>query len=332
MAKIKNVEIDIKIGKRQYKLKNLILDTLLNSYAKKLVDEYDQMRTVIGSCMLKFSPLGHVSSNSLITCDEFNICISTINISSINSSNKIIKKYVFNSEDEYIYDYSKQYSQNIKISDYVGNKIYALGFSFAGSDSTLNVDAVLDVSNYDLYIYEGEEILITRIDEISTDAIFTSLHEKVKFPVHLLGKGISGILPSQQLWDVNHESSYIIYNNAHAKLTNFGFGNNPNIMEVEYNIDSNYEIDGNTFSIKNIWSPKGLYPSNDLYPSNEIFPDDHPYKYLILRFKLFQIVADDNSTYENPSYVNKFTGAEYLQAIPLDKRGSVNFNIKYERG
>lgn len=330
MAKVKNLSIDIKIGNREYKLKNLILNTLLNSYVKKLTIQYDQMRTVLASCMLKFSNLENITGDSLIRCDTFDICITTANINSLNSANKIINKYVYNSENEYIYDYSKETSQNIKISDYIGNKIYALGFSFAGTDGTLNVDAVLDVSNYDMYIYEGEEILITRIDEISTDAIFKSLHEKVKFPVHLLGQGIEGIIPPQELWDSNHESSYIIYNNSHAKLTNFGFGNKPDNIDLEYDIEGNYEVNENIFSIKKIWSPKGLYPSKDLYPSDDLYPDDITYEYLILKFKLFQKVAE--GTYEDYIEVEKFTGAEYLQAIPLDKRGYVDLNIKYERG
>lgn len=258
MAKIKNVNIDIKIGNREYKLRNLILNTLLNSYANKLVTQYDQMRTILGSCMLKFSNLGKVTSDSLIRCDTFDIEISTINISSFNSTNKIVNKYIYNSEDGYIYDYSKGTSQNIRISDYRNQKIYALGFSFSGSDATLNVDAVLDVSNYDMYIYDDEEILITRIDEISTDAIFTSLHEKVKFPVHLSGQGIKGIIPEQQIWDSNHVNSYIIYNNSYAKLTNFGFSNSIDNIEVEYDIKDNYTVDANTFKINKIWSPNRI--------------------------------------------------------------------------
>ena len=39
MAKIKNLEINIKIGKKEYSFKNLILDSLLNNYAISLVDK-----------------------------------------------------------------------------------------------------------------------------------------------------------------------------------------------------------------------------------------------------------------------------------------------------
>lgn len=332
MAKVKNIGIDIKIGNKEYKLRNLILNTLLNSYINKLVSQYDQMRTVLGSCLLKFSPLQNYNADSLIRCDSFDICISTSNIASINSKNKIVNKYVYSSENEYIYDYSKETDLNIKIKDYIGQKIYALGFSFAGTDGTLNIDAILDVSNYEIYIESGEEILITRIDEVATDGIFTSLHEKVNFPVHLSGRGVEGILAAQELWDTNHLNSYTIYNNAYAKLTNFGLSNVVDEIELEYDITDNYEINDNVFTIKNIWSPKGLYPSNELYPDDNLYPDLEPFNYLILRFKLFQKVAAEDATYENQKEIIKFTGAEYLQAIPLDKIGNVNLNIKYERG
>ena len=125
-------------------------------------------------------------------------------------------------------------------------------------------------------------------------------------------------------------ASTIIHYNAYARLTNFGFGNKPDNIDLEYDIEGNYEVNENIFSIKKIWSPKGLYPSKDLYPSDDLYPDDITYEYLILKFKLFQKVAE--GTYEDYIEVEKFTGAEYLQAIPLDKRGYVDLNIKYERG
>ena len=185
-----------------------------------------------------------------------------------------------------------------------------------------------------IYIQDGEEIRITRIDEISTDAIFTSLHEKIKAPVHLYPNNIPGLLPAQTF--TNGDLSTTIYNNSYAKLTNFGFGNTPENIELEYDIDGNYEVNENVFSIKNIWSPKGLYPSNDLYPSKDLYPDLKSFNYLILKFKLFQKVAEDDATYEDVindrKLVIKDTGAQYLQAISLEKRGNVDLKIKYERG
>lgn len=331
MAKVKNVCVNIKIGKKEFTFKNLILDTLLCDYVNTLIYGSFPLKN-LEICCIKFSELKNIAPSTFLQTNAFDITMDHIHGNNIKveaTPHRIIHTYTYYSENNSFYDPSK--GEKVDISKYNGKKIYYLGFSdtpYRGG----SIYAILDVSNYDIYMQDGEELKITRIDEVSTDAIFTSLHEKVQAPVHLYPDGIQGIFPLQVLWSKDHMSGMNIYNNAYAKLTNFGFGNTPNNIDIEYDIAGNYEINDNVFSIKNIWSPKGLYPSNDLYPSNEIFPDDHPYKYLILRFKLFQFVADDDATYENPSYVNKFTGAEYLQAIPIDKMGSVNFNIKYERG
>lgn len=331
MAKIKNLEINIKIGEKEYSFKNLILDSLLNNYAISLVDKnkYNSNFKAPGSCAIKFSAINDVNSNMKLKNNNFDICISNTSRISDTSKNNIINKYICDSEIAYIWDYSKQTAQNIKLKDYEGYKIYFLGFSYgwAPDNDTL---AVLDVSNYDIYIQKGEEIQITRIDEISSDAIFTSLHEKINCPVHLLPLGIDGIIPEQKLVAQDDLNYITIYNNAYARLTNFGFGNKPDNIELEYDIEGNYEVNENIFSIKKIWSPKGLYPSQELYPSDDLYPDDIPYEYLILKFKLFQKVAE--GTYEDYIEVEKFTGAEYLQAISLDKRGNIDLNIKYERG
>lgn len=82
--------------------------------------------------------------------------------------------------------------------------------------------------------------------------------------------------------------------------------------------------------------PKGLYPSKALFPSKNLFPDQKPFKYMMLRFKLYQDVAEDDATYDDVindrKIITKYTGAQYLQAIPLNKKGYVDLKIKYERG
>lgn len=335
MAKIKNVMVNIQIGKKEYCFKNLILNTLLENYALSLINQYDQFNYSkrLSHCLIKFSDFKNINENSTIMNSEFDICILNTSTETVASKNKITNKYVCYTEDNYIYDCNKNTAKNIKISDYNGKKIHWLGFS-ATFYYTAKTLAVLDVSNYDIYIQDGEEIRITRIDEISTDAIFTSLHEKIKAPVHLYPNNIPGLLPAQTF--TNGDLSTTIYNNSYAKLTNFGFGNTPKNIELEYDIDGNYEVNENVFSIKNIWSPKGLYPSNDLYPSEDLYPDLKSFNYLILKFKLFQKVAEDDATYEDVindrKLVIKDTGAQYLQAISLEKRGNVDLKIKYERG
>lgn len=335
MAKVKNVSVNIQIGKREYCFKNLILNTLLNNFANSLIDNYNGTGKILSHCLLKFENFENITENTTLINDDFDICILNTSSETISSSNKITNRYVCYTEDNYIYDYERHTAINVKLSDYNNRKIHWIGFSntFAYRSKVL---AMLDVSNYDLYIEEGEEIRVTRIDEISTDAIFTSLSESINAPIHLYPNGIQGILPKQEIWDSSHQYGTTVDNRAYAKLTNFGFGNNTSELDVEYDMDNNYEVNDNIFTIKNIWSPIGLYPSDNLYPSNNLYPDDPPFNYLILRFKLFQKVAEDDATYEDVingrKLIEKYTGAEYLQAIPLNIRGFVDLNIKYERG
>lgn len=335
MAKVKNICVNIQIGKREYCFKNLILNTLLNNYATSLVDNYNVWGKSLSHCLLKFEEFENITEETELTNGDFDICILNTSVETTASSNKVVNKYVCYTEDNYIYDYTKRTASGVKLSDYNGEKIYWLGFSYTFAYQK-DVLAVLNVSNYDIYIQDSEEIRITRIDEISTDAVFTSLSDKILAPIHLYPNGIAGILPKQEIWDDRHENGITIYNNSYSKLVSYGFGNTVNTIEIEHEINNNYEVNDNVFSIKNIWSPKGLYPSNDLYPSDELFPDDPPFDYLILRFKLFQKVAEDDATYEDiindRKIIEKFTGAEYLQAIPLNKRGDIDLNIKYERG
>ncbi len=335
MAKVKNVSVNIQIGKKEYYFKNLILNTLLNNYANSLIDNYNAWGKSLSHCLLKFEDFENISEDIELINNDFDICILNTSTDTFTSANKVTNKYVCYTEDNFIYDYKKKTALNVKLSDYNGKKVYWLGFSytFAYQKSVL---AILNVSNYDVYIQDGEELRITRIDEISTDAIFTSLHEKANAPVHLFPDGIQGIFPAKELWNADHTNGTTIYHNAYAKLTNFGLGNTPDNIEIEYDVTGNYEVNNNIFTIKNIWSPKGLYPSNEVFPDDNLYPDLEPFNYLILRFKLYQDVAEDDATYDDVindrKIITKYTGAQYLQAIPLDKRGNIDLNIKYERG
>lgn len=327
MASIKNISVKLEVGKKEYYFKNLILDKLLNLYATTLIDSYKQHKGP-SFCALKFSKLENISSDAELYNRDFDVGLLNSVNETTASTNKITNKYVCASEDQYIIDYTKGTAENVKIDTYAGEKIYCIGFSylFAGYAPIL---AVLDVSNYDIYIEEDCEIRITRIDEISTDATFTSLSEYVDAPIHLFPKGITGILPKQTLVSQDGSATITIHQNSYAKLSSYGFGNSPNVMKVEKEIE-NYSVDDNCLSIKNIWSPKGIFPSGDLYASDELYLDDPPFEYIILKFKLLQDVAE--GTYESYELVEKETGAEYLQAIPLNNLGDVNLNIKYERG
>ena len=217
MAKVKNVSINVQIGKKEYCFKNLILNKLLNNYASSLIDNYNVWGKSLSHCLIKFEDLENITEDTELTNGDFDICILNTSTETTASSNKVTNKYVCYTEDNYIYDYKKRTAMNVKLSDYNDKKVYWLGFSYTFAYQR-DVLAVLDVSNYDLYIQDGEEIRITRIDEISTDAVFTSLSESATAPIHLYPNGIPGILPKQEIWDDRHENGITIYNNSYSIL------------------------------------------------------------------------------------------------------------------
>lgn len=330
MAKIKNLSIDIKIGNKEYKFRNLILNKLLNSYAKSLIEEYNKGWCNMDTCCIKFSPLD-INENLDLTSSDFDICIfNTSKNATINNTSVTIKN-VCSTENTFVYDYNEGAPRE-NLNYYAGKKIYVLGFTFTFAPGA-GINAILDVSNYDITIYENEILVITRIDEISSDSIFTSLSEKVFGLVHLAPDGIDGILPPQELWNEDHTLCTIIYYNAYAKLEKVSFANEIGEHELEVDIGSNYAVLNNIFTIKNVLCPKVIFPNSNLFPSSELYTLAQYYKYINLHFKLYQKVAE--GTYDDYELVETYTGAEYIQSIPIEdieKDGNLEIKIKYERG
>ena len=330
MAKIKNLSIDIKIGNKEYKFRNLILNKLLNSYAKSLIEEYNKGWCNMDTCCIKFSPLD-INENLDLTSSDFDICIfNTSKNATINNTSVTIKN-VCSTENTFVYDYNEGAPQE-NLNYYAGKKIYVLGFTFTFAPGA-GINAILDVSNYDIIIYENEILVITRIDEISSDSIFTSFDEKVLGFVHLAPEGIDGILPPQTLWNEDHTVSTTIYNNAYAKLEKVSFANKIGEHELEVDIGSNYTVLNNIFTIKNVLCPKVIFPNPNLFPSTELYTLAQYYKYINLHFKLYQKIAE--GTYDDYELVETYTGAEYMQSIPvkeIEKDGNLEIKIKYERG
>lgn len=319
MAKIENVSIDIRIGKKEYHIKNLILDTLLNRFANSLIYDRDTAITKhirryksMRYCLLKLdTPITPLYPQMAIKNNQFDLGISGGNFDYELSTNKATMKYEYISED--IIDFNET-SQMHKISEYKGRKICTLGFNYYWYLNE-EINAIVDLSNYDIYIEEGESIYITRIDTISNNAIFTSSNLNiVKGPVHFLPEGINAI-------PIEGKS---VPSNAYAKISSIGLSNNSN--RIERSLDLEYEVNSNIFTLKNLYSPSGLFPSNELYPSDEVYLDDKPYKYIVIKFCLYEDIV------ENEVYSEIDTGVWYLQAIPLDKKQEINLNIKYERG
>lgn len=309
MIKISNEEISIKIGKKEHNFKNLILNELLNIYANSnnSADEPNtkasmmkERKKELRNLFIKFdTPITGYDETTKIKWTDFDILVYPEKIEEVVSSNSITKKYVWN---EYVYEAIDAVEELVfvshKWSDYIGKKICTLGFGYAENENSY-ISAILDVTNYDVYVESEEEIYITRIDKISTKALFTS--DFVKGPIHLSG----------------------IIDDKYAKLDSVGFGNE--IGKIIRYFPLVYEVNDNILTIKELYSSAGLYPNKNLYPSKGLFPDRKPYEYLILKYYIYKII------YNGANVMYEKTDEYYLQSIPLKNRRYINLKLKYER-
>lgn len=183
MAKIKNIEVNIKIANRDIKIKNLILNCLLNRYAKSLIYNFDSNFRLLNCCLVKFdTPIENINENSDLKNSDFDICILSDNYETTFSNNVVYTHYAWSN---YIYDYQKGGAPH-SWSEYVGKKISTLAFnSNFAKNSNMSVGAILDLTNYDIYIEDSGDISITRLDKISSNGEFFSESPKIKGPVHL---------------------------------------------------------------------------------------------------------------------------------------------------
>ena len=334
--KIKNDLVSIKIGKKQYDFKNLILDTYLQRFIKGQLDKNTINNILYGKnliyCMLKFdTPLQNINSNSVIYNQEFDAALAIgCKYEQTISEKQIIIEYTYNSKD--ILDYS---DGSIKdISNFYGRKITALGFNntFREYDeenemSKLPVLAVLNTENYNIYLQENQELAITRKDIITTDALFYSNNkDKIQGPAHLVPFGIPEITQNKKNY----------YSAAHGILYSIGLSSYTDYIDKEFIIGQDIEVEenGTELNIKGLENylatDNSLFPSNNIYPSAGLYPIKTNYKYVILKYKIWQNVhsGDFNNVITTPTD----TGYYYYQAIPIDKFGELDLKIKYERG
>lgn len=196
--RIRNDLVSIKIGKKQYDFNNLILNEYLNRFAKSQLDK-DNMRLIandkeLSYCLLKFDTPLEVNENVELDNEDFDVVLleGASNIIQEISENEISIKYTYKSE--WIWgDYHSttgNLNNNKTIKDFYGKKITAIGFnSYFGLTKNMSwrarTCAVLDTSNYNIYLQENQDFVVTRKDIISTDAQFWSKDKRIKGPTHL---------------------------------------------------------------------------------------------------------------------------------------------------
>lgn len=327
--KIKNEKIVIRCGNKKVELTNLILDCYLNKFANAQISMAKATQTEyqknLKYCLLKFDESLSFDKTSLIPNEEFNISLmGDETIKQEGNDKKVIIQYdyLFNS-NSFLYDYTKKQGDCL-ISNYYGKKITTIGFNVYWTH-TMTVCAILDVSNYNLYLQEGQEFSITRKDVISTDIEFYSPTDKITYPVHMAPANIKNLylptLKSYEYWDTV----------AYPILYSIGYGNDKiKIMEehVIENDEAFLKAENNKLYINNI----KIYES----VSNIFLPRFLPfcatrsnYKYIILKYKIYQRLY--NNSGDDITSTDVDSGYYYQCVMPITEYGQKSIVISYER-
>ena len=313
--KIINDIVTIKIGNKIYNYKNMILNEYLNKFVENQccyrVKENHGMALIYIYLKLKTPIKNDINAESKIKIGEFDI---------YSYSRAKYRQVISEQQINIYYDYIfKSYD----IENYFGNKIMAIGFSTDFSKESY-VDAILDTSNYNIYIEKNQEISISRKDVITTDTLFyTNRKDLIKGPVHLCPAGIEEIFKTK-----------IYQNKAHARLYSIGLSSYPNYIDKEYIIGTDIEMKANNneidiIGLENYFNNNiPVYLNNMLYAGNELYPIKTNYKYVIFKYLVYQQEYIDESTELTDDFD---TDCFYYQTIPINKFGKTNLKIKYER-
>jgi hypothetical protein len=291
---IKNKEINLLLGDKEFRFTNYITDSYLHKYAVASFGGavVDSDYKVLELCKIKF--VGDADYSIELNSDFLS---STETNKEIASTNKITTKYN--------YYYTGDWA------DHIGETIAEIGFFTA---DTVDVLAYLDVSNSNITIQAGQEIIINRVDEITTEAVFYSTD--LTYPSHL--SAITGTF----------EDGVRKYATV---LASIGLGIVPNKMSLEVlyadipNIYIDFDFGGEAG--KYIFYPFGadkgydLFPSDTLFPSDDLFPQAPEYHYVLYKYKLMNYVG---STWVD-------TGKWYYQSYPFEIVNDILITAKIER-
>lgn len=286
--KIKNDLVRIKVGKKKYDFHNLILNEYLRRFALAQIDKENTLKgkltqsRELNYILLKLDTSLEITESSKLYYNDFDICI-------INqakhfqdlSENQITIQYDYNTkENMFVVDISvssqatETTSGTIKsLNNFYGKKITAIGFSSGWAPwANYPICAVLDTSNYNIYLEENQEFSVTRRDIITTDAEFYSNDkDKVPAPVHLAPYGVPQIINQSDIVD-SEGTINSFYSNAYGALYSIGKGYVPNVIEEEKIIGENAKVvnNGTSLTISSVENEdvgtEALYPSEDLYP------------------------------------------------------------------
>lgn len=347
--KIENKLVSIRVGDKQYDLKNLITNEYLTRFAKTQNDVQNYSLITndksLRYCLLKFDSKINLNDNIELHNQDFDVCfVGGVNNIEQNISQKSINiKYTYFTNFN-VYDYKKSTASNVYISDYYGKKITAIGFNShwlndANMQYKIPVLAVIDTSNYNIYLQKNQDIKIVRQDVVSTDAEFYCSNSKVTGPIHLAPDGGNKIIEQEPF--LTDYGNYLTYDSrqlrSYGSLYSIGLSSYKNSINKELIIGQDIFINQNGNEIKfpgieNYISNKLLHPSI-IYPSSALYPLQSNYKYMFFKYKVYQVMGEwtgSNGSYNMSTYLQDLN-IYYYQRAEIDKFGLSDFIIKYER-
>lgn len=308
--KVKNLEVSIKIGNKQHKFTNLILNKYLDLFADSFLEFKDKN--------LDFCCVNLTNEKTLVTAESTEMLFDTIlEFNSAERSELLTENTVINK-----YNYENSLAGYPPLSSFIGQYIKQIGFGIYDYEAKkFELYAYLDVSKYNIVVQEGQPIVISRMDKISTDMNFWSNANAVKCPYHLTTKG---------LLEVNDYE----YDTVIPKLYSIGFGALPYKFTNEYLVEdldiSKTGVGEITIdNVLNNYAKNDLFPREDLYPRPDLYPQEGTANLLIYKFKLFRKLFTDP---EQPPMLQD-TGLFYVQYKQLERFGQITkLKIRYERG
>lgn len=308
--KIENVEIGIKIGNKERRFKNLILNNYINLFVNSLLNFQSKQMV---ACAVNFTKKNNITINS--TTMNYDTVKLNRSFQEALTGETIINKYIFTDEDGV--ELLPSFSQ------FLGQSIKQIGFGIYDYETaTFTMYAYLDVSKYNIVVQEGQPIVISRIDKIVSDMKFWSNSKDIITPYHLTADGI-------------HLIQDMEYIRVLPKLHSIGFGILPYKFIKEYLVeDLNFQITGvgemTITGIESNYAKNDLYPSPSLYPSPDLYPREPTANLLICKFKMYYEIYEDPM---EPETTLVDTGKYYVQYKELEDFGKIqNLKIKYERG
>ena len=211
--KVKNLEVSIKVGNKQHKFTNLILNKYLDLFADSFLEFKDKN--------LDFCCVNLTNEKTLVTAESTEMPFDTIlEFNSAERSELLTENTVINK-----YNYESPLAGYNSLSSYIGQYIKQIGFGIYDYEAKkFELYAYLDVSKYNIVVQEGQPIVISRMDKVSTDMNFWSNANAVKCPYHLTTKG---------LLEVNGYE----YDTVIPRLYSIGFGSLPYKFTDEYLVE-----------------------------------------------------------------------------------------------